>query len=157
MKEWEKKAELIKVLGVNQKAGVKVGEEIEHPIYGFKTRVVAIYKDLLGNERILTEHAKKHVERKARVKVKKSIEVELRIVGLRSIRDIVSNPDIVIKDTHQSAIIYIRKITLKDKDYNVCVVVGLENQHYIYTVQPMSGHLKVDRYIKLYEREAKKR
>ena len=59
IQDQKKKTELIKVLGVNQKAGVKVGDEIKHPLQGFKTKVVAVYKDFLGNERVLTEHNKK--------------------------------------------------------------------------------------------------
>ncbi len=149
MKEWEKKAELIKVLGENQKAGVKVGDEIEHPLYGIKTKVVAVYKDLLGNERVLTEHAKQHVEDEAK-RDKKKWQRETRTWGLERIGEILESPQRVVYDNKRDAFILLRR----HRNRWAGVVIGKEHPQYIYTVQPMSGKFNPKRYITLYERAA---
>ena len=151
MKEWIEKKELVKVLGAKKKAGVKVGDEVVHPIHGFKTKVVAIYEDFLGNERVLTEHAKGHVEEE--IQKKKGWKSEIRREGLKKLGEILKDPSMIIEDTRKGseAIIYVKEVSFKGKTRYIGVVVGKESQHYIYTVQPMSGRFDEKRYIKLYE------
>ena len=155
MKSWEKKAELIKVLGVNQKAGVKVGDEVEHPLHGIKTKVVVVYKDLLGNERVLTEHARRHIGRKADSPKREAWERKLRKYGLERVESILRDPDFILEDQHREAILYVSKADTEEGIKNVAVVIGKANQHYIYTIQPMDDISVGERYIVLYERKAK--
>lgn len=151
MKDWKRKAELIKVLGVNQKAGVKVGDEIEHPLHGFKTKVVAVYKDFLGNERVLTEHTKRHVEEE--ISTDERWRKEVRRYGLENADRVLAEPNLVLEDTHRGAYIIAKAFKVRGKRRFAGVVLPKSNLHYILTVQPMSGKFEGDRYIKLYERK----
>ncbi|RUM29505.1 MAG: hypothetical protein DSY32_03165 [Aquifex sp.] len=150
MEEWVRKSELIKHLGVRKKLGLRIGDEIKHPIHGFKTKIVGVYEDLLGNEKILTEHAKRHVEEETKMAKGRKWQKELREKGLREINSILKEPDLILKDTKAGAILY----TKRYGRYYLSVVVGKENPAYIYTVQPMteSSVNRKERYIKLYER-----
>ncbi|RUM29225.1 MAG: hypothetical protein DSY42_06925 [Aquifex sp.] len=153
MKEWIEKKELVKVLGAKRKAGVKVGDEVIHPIHGFKTKVVAIYEDLLGNERVLTEHAKRHVEEEASTVKGRKWQRELRRKALSELGNILAEPDTILEDRKYKAFIYVKRYG----KYYLGAVVGKENPAYIYTVQPMSENSinRGERYIKLYERKTK--
>ncbi len=142
--------DIAKILGKNRKAGVKVGEEVYHPTYGLKTKIVAVYEDLLGNERVLTEYAKKHVEDRVRQERNKWRR-EARTWGFRNIRQILKSPQLIVYDSLRGAFIFLRRY----KGRWAGIVVGEENQQYIYTVQPMSDNLNPRRYITLYERESK--
>ena len=152
MKGWEKNAELIKVLGVNQKAGVKVGDEVEHPLHGIKTKVVAVYKDLLGNERVLTEHARRHVETRMKRREAKWRK-PVRKWALEKAELIFRDPHLVIEDVQEQSILFLKAVKYRGKRRWAAVVVKKYSPSLIRTCQPMAD-IDKERYIKIYEADS---
>lgn len=149
MKEWEKKADLVKVLGVNKKLGLKAGDKIEHPIHGFKTKVVAVYEDLLGNEKILTEHTKRHINlrlKRREAKWRKPV----RKWALENVHVILKDPHAILEDIHGQSLLYVRVVRHGGVKRWASVVVKKDSDYFIRTCQPMAD-LDKERYIKIYE------
>ena len=57
------KVRIRKYLGEKGKFPLKEGEEVVHPGTGILTKILKKYKDLLDNERILTELTETHIKR----------------------------------------------------------------------------------------------
>ena len=132
-------------LGISSKSVFREGSLIKRPLREEYTKVVKLVRDLLGNERVLTEFTIEHVITKA--KVERTWRKQLREYGLENLGKILSSPDAVLLDTKREAYIYAKRY----RNRYIGVVVGEENPHYIYTIEPIAD-IKKDRYIVLYEK-----
>ena len=142
-------------LGRGEEVPVSEGDDILHPIAKIPTQVVRKYKDILGNEKVLTKFTKEHILHEISIE-ERSWRKEVRAWGLRNIHNILRSPDIVFFDQEKQAILYCRKRKVGDKNHIAAVVVGAENKYYIYTVKPAPyppAGLKSGRYVIIYNKE----
>ncbi len=142
-------------LGRKETYPLEKGSITTHPFSGEQVRILEKYKDFLGNERILTNKARKHVE-EAISKEDRQWRKEARKWGLQNIAKILQEPDFIFLDTLMGAILYVKKRTIKKTIKLIAVVVGRESKHYIYTVEPIAyppQGLESGRYKLLYNRE----
>ena len=113
------------------------------------------YKDLLGNEKVLTKLEKEHIVHEIN-KEERSWRKEIRAWGLRNIHNILRNPDMVFFDKRKQAILYCKKQKVGNKIRIAAVIVGAKNKYYIYTVNPAPyppAGLKSGRYVIIYSKE----
>lgn len=142
-------------IGRGEEVPVSEGDSILHPIAKISTKVVKKYKDILGNEKVLTKFTKEHILHEISIE-ERSWRKEVRAWGLRNIHNILRSPDIVFFDQEKQAILYCKKRKVGNKNCIAAVVVGAENKHYIYTVKPAPyppAGLKSGRYVIIYSRK----
>ena len=137
-------------LGIGSKSIFREGDLIKHPIREEYTKVVKVIKDLLGNERILTEVYQKKIE--APILPKKRVwQIPYRKWGAENLEKILQNPDVILQDK-EGAYLYGKWY----KKQLVVVAVGSDS-FFIYTVYPLENANKIlegklERYIIIYKR-----
>lgn len=94
--------ELVKTLGANRKAPVRVGDKIKLPFKGLLTRVIQIFKDLLNNEIWLTEFYRTHVLTDSN----KQDQIDLYRSALEIWPQIVKDPQIIIYEKKKGSFHY---------------------------------------------------
>ncbi len=142
-------------IGREEKVFIGEGDSILHPVTKISTKVVRKYRDILGNEKVLTKFTEEHILHEISIE-ERSWRKEVRAWGLRNIHNILRNPDIVFFDQEKQAILYCKKRKVGNKNCIAAVVVGAENKHYIYTVNPAPyppTGLKSGRYVIIYSKE----
>ncbi len=140
---------LRRVLGENRKAPVKIGDVVPAGISGWgRTKVVKIYKDLLGNEIWATEFT-----------LKKHLEDELVLISPTTARQILpsifQNPDIVLYDRDSGGSIHYGKVkTIGGKVLFLFAVVGHQSLRFFTIVDRKTMYSKIrDRYWILWEKK----
>ena len=122
-KGWET---LKRVLGKNRKASVKMGDVVPAGISGWgRTKVIKIYKDLLGNEIWATEFT-----------LKKHLEDELVLISPatahRILPSIFKNPDLVLYDKDSGGSIHYTKVkTVGKENLFLFAVVGHQSLRFL--------------------------
>jgi hypothetical protein len=144
------KAHLVPLLGYGKKWGFKVGDSIEHPINKVKTKVEQIFVDFLGNERILSEYERKHIEIELSKKDRKWRQ-NVRQFAFSNMKSILQDPDRIVFDQQGEAIIYTKRVVYNQRDRWASIVVGLPNTYWIYTAEPIADIAK-QRYIELWRK-----
>ncbi|WP_457569254.1 hypothetical protein [Desulfurobacterium sp.] len=140
---------LRRVLGENRKAPVKIGDIVPAGISGWgKTRVVKIYKDLLGNEIWATEFT-----------LKEHLEDELVLISPATARRILpsifQNPDIVLYDKNSGGSVHYGKIkAIGEKTLFLFAIVGHQSLRFFTIVDRKTMYSKIkDRYWILWEKK----
>ncbi len=118
--------ELVRALGTNRKAPVKVGDEIELPFKRLITKVLKIAPDLLKNEIWLTEFYRSHVLTDPH----KQDQIELYRSALEIWPQIIKNPQIIIYEKFKGSFHYgiLRKgkwwfVVASKKDFRFFTVI----------------------------------
>jgi len=128
---------LKKYIGEEEIFPFKEGQTIFHPRKGVRTRILRKYKDLLGNDRVLTDFTEKHIRERINAPKVREWRKFARKEGRRLLAVILKKPDFILYDREGRAIVYARKIQYSGKYRMAGVVVGMESKHYIFTVEPM--------------------
>ena len=76
----------------------------------------------------------------------------MRKWGRKNLANILKNPDLILYDRKRRAIVYTKKVSFKNIWRMAGVVVGFQNRHYIFTIEPMPLAL-TDRYVVIYDKE----
>jgi len=134
--------ELVKTLGANRKAPVKVGDQVPKWEGSEETtKVKAILKDFLNNETWITEFTyERHIFKTLTKK-----KIPLRI-DLSEIQNFLKNPEKVYRDKVNGAFLFARKIGGKW----LALVVG-EDSRKIFTIMPIKATLSKEKYELLFE------
>ena len=95
--------ELVKTLGANRKAPVRVGDKVPKWEKGDRpskttTKVVAIYNDLLNNEVWLTQFRVKHALKAKETEIRKRKLLKFYEFAIKHTKEILKNPHIVLYD-----------------------------------------------------------
>ncbi|GEM_PF-2986806 len=146
--------ELEKYIGRGEEVPVSEGDNVLHPITKIPSEVVRKYKDILGNERVLTKLVREHIMHRIS-REKRLWRKEVRTWGFRNIHNILRNPDVVFFDREEKSILYCKRRKVGNRICIAAVVIGAENRHYIYTVEPAPyppAGLKSGRYVSIYSK-----
>ena len=143
---------LKKYIGEEETFPFKEGQIIIHPRVGVQVRIVRKYKDLLGNDRVLTDLTEKHIRERINAPKTREWRKFVRKEGRRLLAVILKKPDLILYDKKEKAIVYAKKIQYGGKPRMAGVVVGAESKHYIFTVEPMVFPPS-QRYDIIYDRE----
>jgi len=146
------KERLKEYIGKTESFPFKEGQIITHPRTKIQTRILKKYKDLLDNEKVLTELIEKHIKAKINDSKIREWRRFVRKWGRKNLANILKNPDLILYDRKRRAIVYTKKVSFKNIWRMAGVVVGFQNRHYIFTIEPMPLAL-TDRYVVIYDKE----
>ena len=145
----ESRETLKRVLGENRKAPVRLGDVIPSGREGWgKTKVVRIYKDLLGNEIWVTEFT-----------LRRHLEEEVILISPATARrilpNIFKNPDVVLYDKQSGGSIHYGKMKrIGDKTLFLFAVVGHQSLRFFTIIDRRTIYSKIrDRYWILWEKK----
>ncbi|WP_297454207.1 hypothetical protein [Persephonella sp.] len=136
---------LKKYVDVNRKVEKRIGDTVKLKQYPRKEKIIAIHKDILSNEYILTDYQAKHIFKDLERKKKKARYKSEYIYGLQNIGLILKKPDLISIDKSKKGSIYFVKI-LDNKDVAVVVNRDIQNIRTI-IVNRVDYFKKSDRFI----------
>ncbi|WP_457625702.1 hypothetical protein [Persephonella sp.] len=132
-------------IGENRKVEKNIGDTVKFKQYPKREKIIAIHKDVFGNEYILTDYQVKHIYNDIDRKKKKARYKQEYLYGLKNIRQILKNPDIISVDKNKKESIYYVSV-IKDKAIAVVVNKDMQNIRTI-LVNRIDYFKKSDRFI----------
>ncbi|GAB6066003.1 hypothetical protein JCM9492_10950 [Aquifex pyrophilus] len=138
------------ILGIGARSIYREGHLVKHPLREEYQKVVAIYRDLLGNERVLTEFYQRKMESPILPK-RKTWQIPYREWGAKNLEKLLRDPDVILSD-REEAYLYGKW----HKGQLVVAVVGSDS-FIIYTVYPLENAKEIlegksERYRVIYRR-----